>query len=71
MSNIFTLIDPDRVRVKFNVDTCAIHFIDTGDMDIGTDGAFVPVSAASWPAIAKAVSGALRKLSKEPRSISR
>lgn len=54
MSNIVTLIEPDCVRVNFNEDTGTIIFVDT------TDEQIVAISASSWPAIAKAVSAALR-----------
>lgn len=54
MSNVVTLIEPDNTRVSFNEATGTITFFDTADEQ------YVAISAASWPAIAKAVSEALR-----------
>lgn len=64
MSNIVNLIEPNFVRVNFDEDTGTIYIVDTDAMNSGSEGAMVSVSAESWPAIARAVSAALRSYRK-------
>ena len=64
VSKIAKLVEPSHVSVDFDEDTGTIYIEDTRSGYSGEDRQRVPVSAESWPAIARAVSAALRSYRK-------